>query len=72
MSTSGGTSDARFMSEICPVLEFGSVGETMHKTNEMVHTKTIEKLSEIYFEFLKICLKISILFFLNIDHGLVP
>lgn len=57
LSTSGGTSDARFISEICPVLEFGSVGETMHKTNEMVHTKDIEKLSEIYFEFLKIFFK---------------
>ena len=53
LSTSGGTSDARFISEICPVLEFGSIGETMHKTNEMVSIKDIEKLSEIYYEFLK-------------------
>ncbi len=53
LSTSGGTSDARFISEICPVLEFGSIGETMHKTNEMVRTKDIEKLSEVYYELLK-------------------
>ncbi len=53
LSTSGGTSDARFISKICPVLEFGSIGKTMHKTNEMVELKNIEKLTEIYFEFLK-------------------
>ena len=28
---SGGTSDARFISKLCPVLEFGSIGKTMHK-----------------------------------------
>ena len=52
MSTSGGTSDARFISQICPVLEFGLVGKTMHKTNEMVEIKNINKLTEIYFELL--------------------
>ncbi len=52
LSTSGGTSDARFISQICPVLEFGLVGKTMHKTNEMVEIKNINKLTEIYFELL--------------------
>ena len=53
LSTAGGTSDARFISEICPVLEFGSIGKTMHKTNEMIEIKNIKKLTDIYFEFLK-------------------
>ncbi len=54
LSTSGGTSDARFISSLCPVLEFGSVGKTMHKANEMVEIKNIEKLTKIYLEFLRI------------------
>ena len=54
LSTSGGTSDARFISKLCPVLEFGSIGKTMHKANEMIEIKNIEKLTQIYFEFLKI------------------
>ncbi len=52
LSTSGGTSDARFISEICPVLEFGAVGKTMHKANEMVELKNIKKLTEIYYQFI--------------------
>ncbi len=52
LSTSGGTSDARFISEICPVLEFGLVGKTMHKSNEMVEIKNIKNLTKIYFELL--------------------
>ena len=54
LSTTGGTSDARFINKICPVLEFGSVGKTMHQVNENVSTNDIKKLSEIYFEFLNI------------------
>ncbi len=53
LSTSGGTSDARFISEICPVVEFGIVGKTMHKVNENVKIKDIKKLSEIYHHFIK-------------------
>ena len=53
MSTSGGTSDARFISNICPVIEFGLVGNTMHQVNENVKVSDIKKLSKIYFEFLK-------------------
>lgn len=53
MSTSGGTSDARFIANICPVIEFGLVGNTMHQVNENVKISDIKKLSKIYFEFLK-------------------
>ena len=53
LSTNGGTSDARFISEICPVVEFGLVGKTMHKVNEMVEVSSIEKLTKIYHQFIK-------------------
>ena len=53
LSTSGGTSDARFISEICPVVEFGIVGKTMHKINENIKISDLEKLSEIYHVFIK-------------------
>ena len=36
MSTGGGTSDARFFRDVCPVVEFGLVGETMHQADERV------------------------------------
>ena len=48
LSTSGGTSDARFISKICPVIEFGIVGKTMHQVNENVAIKDIVLLKEIY------------------------
>ena len=48
LSTTGGTSDARFISKICPVIEFGIVGKTMHQVNENVATKDIVLLKEIY------------------------
>lgn len=47
-STSGGTSDARFLKEICPVVEFGLVGKTMHKANESTSITDLEMLTEIY------------------------
>ena len=53
LSTTGGTSDARFISEICPVVEFGIVGKTMHKVNEMVEIRSIDKLTKIYHQFIK-------------------
>ena len=53
LSTSGGTSDARFICEVCPVLEFGLVGKTMHQTNEMMEIKNIKKLTKIYLELIK-------------------
>ena len=48
LSTSGGTSDARFIQAVCPVVEFGVVGKSMHKTDENVEIKQIIDLSEIY------------------------
>jgi succinyl-diaminopimelate desuccinylase len=51
-STSGGTSDARFITKICPVIEFGLVGKTMHKVDENVEVNDILKLTNIYNMFL--------------------
>lgn len=48
MSTSGGTSDARFMKNHCPVVEFGLVGKTMHQVDERVEVVQIEQLKAIY------------------------
>ena len=48
LSTSGGTSDARFIKNYCPVAEFGMVGATMHKTDECIKLSDLEKLTEIY------------------------
>lgn len=48
LSTSGGTSDARFVKDHCPVLEFGLVGKTMHKVDECVEVAQIEALKAIY------------------------
>lgn len=53
LSTSGGTSDARFIKNYCAVVEFGLVGQTMHKVDEHVAVADIEKLSEIYLRFLQ-------------------
>jgi succinyl-diaminopimelate desuccinylase len=48
LSTSGGTSDARFIKDYCPVVEFGLVGQTMHKIDERVPVSDVEKLTQIY------------------------
>lgn len=48
LSTSGGTSDARFIKDHCPVVEVGLVGATMHQVNEHVKVADIEQLSAIY------------------------
>lgn len=48
LSTSGGTSDARFISSYCPVIEFGLVGQTMHQVNERVPVNDLEKLTQVY------------------------
>jgi succinyl-diaminopimelate desuccinylase len=48
LSTSGGTSDARFIKDYCPVVEFGLVGQTMHQIDERVPAADIEALSRIY------------------------
>ena len=47
-STTGGTSDARFLSKICPVVEFGLCNATMHKLDEAVSVDDLETLTEIY------------------------
>jgi succinyl-diaminopimelate desuccinylase len=47
-STSGGTSDARFVKDHCPVVEFGLVGKTMHQVDERVEVAQIVKLTAIY------------------------
>jgi len=48
LSTSGGTSDARFIKAACPVVELGLVGQTMHGVDERVSVEDIEILSRIY------------------------
>lgn len=48
LSTSGGTSDARFVKAHCPVVEFGLIGRTMHQVDERVHVDHIRQLSAIY------------------------
>ncbi len=47
-STSGGTSDARFLKDLCPVIEFGLVNATMHKADEAVAVDDLETLARIY------------------------
>jgi succinyl-diaminopimelate desuccinylase len=48
LSTSGGTSDARFIASHCPVIEFGLVGQTMHAIDERTPVSDLEKLTKIY------------------------
>ncbi len=47
-STTGGTSDARFIHHLCPVVEFGLVGQTMHKVDENVAVADVAALTDIY------------------------
>ncbi len=53
MSTSGGTSDARFVKSHCPVVEFGLVGKTMHQVDERVEVAQIGQLKAIYSQILR-------------------
>jgi succinyl-diaminopimelate desuccinylase len=53
LSTTGGTSDARFVQRYCPVIEFGLVGTTMHQVDEHVAVADIEGLTRIYERFLQ-------------------
>jgi succinyl-diaminopimelate desuccinylase len=48
LSTSGGTSDARFIASYCPAIEFGLVGQTMHQIDERAAVSDLEKLTRIY------------------------
>ena len=53
LSTSGGTSDARFIKDHCPVVEFGLVGQSMHKVDEHVEVAHIHQLKSIYTRILR-------------------
>ena len=53
LSTTGGTSDLRFIKTICPGLEFGLVGKTMHKVDEAVSLKDLKNLTKIYLNILQ-------------------
>jgi succinyl-diaminopimelate desuccinylase len=48
LSTSGGTSDARFIKDYCPVVEFGLVGQTMHAIDERVPVRDLQTLTAVY------------------------
>ena len=53
LSTTGGTSDLRFIKSLCPGLEFGLVGKTMHKVDEAVSLKDLKNLTKIYLNILQ-------------------
>ena len=48
LSTTGGTSDARFISSYCPVVEFGLVGQTMHQIDERTPVADLGQLTKVY------------------------
>lgn len=48
LTTTGGTSDARFIKDYCPVIEFGTTGRTAHMVNERVEVSTLQGLAKIY------------------------
>jgi|GEM_PF-12934 len=53
LSTSGGTSDARFFKDYCPVVEFGTTGLTAHHVNECVKIADLKKLTGVYTDFIR-------------------
>ena len=53
LSTGGGTSDARFIKDYCPVIEFGLVGQTMHKVDECTPLADLDVLTSVYLRFLR-------------------
>lgn len=53
LSTTGGTSDARFIKDFCPVVEFGLISQTMHKIDERASVADIEALADIYSDILE-------------------
>ena len=52
LSTTGGTSDARFIKDFCPIAEFGLISQSMHKVDECVRLSDMEQLTNIYEIFL--------------------
>ncbi len=57
LSTTGGTSDARFLSKLCPVVEFGLINTTMHKVDEAVAVEDLRTLTDIYADVIRRALK---------------
>ncbi|MFD0917019.1 succinyl-diaminopimelate desuccinylase [Pseudahrensia aquimaris] len=53
LTTGGGTSDARFIKDVCPVVEFGLVGQTMHQVDEHVPLADLDQLTAVYERFLE-------------------
>jgi succinyl-diaminopimelate desuccinylase len=53
LSTSGGTSDARFVSQYCPTIEFGPLNTTAHQADESIPIGDIETLARLYFRFIE-------------------
>lgn len=52
LSTAGGTSDARYISRVCPVIEFGLINQTMHQVDERVDVTQLDELTEVYSDFI--------------------
>jgi succinyl-diaminopimelate desuccinylase len=57
LSTSGGTSDARFIKDYCPVVELGLPNATIHKINEQCDVDDLMRLSQIYGDIVRVCLE---------------
>ena len=53
LSTTGGTSDARFIKDVCPVIEYGTTGPTAHKMDECVKVEDLESLKGVYLHVLQ-------------------
>jgi succinyl-diaminopimelate desuccinylase len=53
LSTSGGTSDARFIKDVCPVIEFGLISRTIHQVDERISVADLEALTRTYLAFIK-------------------
>jgi succinyl-diaminopimelate desuccinylase len=53
LSTTGGTSDARFIKDFCPVVECGLINKTAHQIDENIAVEDIQKLEKIYYLFLE-------------------
>ncbi|MCI5049130.1 MAG: succinyl-diaminopimelate desuccinylase [Rickettsiales bacterium] len=60
LSTTGGTSDARFIKDYAPVIEFGTTGFTPHMVNECVEVEALEQLSKVYEQFLTLMLGMDV------------
>jgi succinyl-diaminopimelate desuccinylase len=62
LSTSGGTSDARFIKDYCPVVELGLPNATIHKINEQCDVNDLMRLSQIYGDIVRVCLEKKVVF----------